>query len=106
VLFPKQDEVAAYVKEHPDKGVVKLFEGVVHGFVNRGDVSFHIVIISSVLIPLHVVHRRECKIEGRGGPRRHHCLLDATCSPLKSKGGGHSNYYETTTTLVCLSSYF
>ena len=37
--FPDVDNVQAVLKEHPEKGSMKIFEGVVHGWVNRGSVS-------------------------------------------------------------------
>jgi len=37
--FPKVGEVAAYLKEHPNKGGLKEFEGVTHGWAVRGNYS-------------------------------------------------------------------
>jgi len=37
--FPDVDNVQAVLKEHPEKGSMKIFEGVFHGWVNRGSVS-------------------------------------------------------------------
>ena len=37
--FPEVDSVQEFVKVHPENGSMKIFEGVVHGWVNRGSVS-------------------------------------------------------------------